>query len=151
MAEEMVDKLFAYVGLRPGADGGSVAGIVPVDDDCRLAGGDPVWYEASKSLRRLIVGYVYRIKVSPDGKSVASSSARPVRSFAGDALTWRVLNDQQLQAEHARRLERKYKERNEIEEAVAPLRRAYHALPYAARRAMESMVLEALRRQTKGD
>lgn len=146
MTAEMIDQLFVFVGLRPASSGGTIVGFVPIDTiDATASDERTRWFKPNKYTKPLSVGGIYRAPAS--ATALRFDFTRAGRYGHEDQITsWRVLSDAAEVAERMRKLEKTDRLHDTIAEVIEPIRAAYQKTDTRGKRAIEALVLAALRK-----
>lgn len=142
-----VPLLFVSQGLRENPRGELILRLQRVaEHDEHTLLGEPLTFDANKNTRRLYAGMVYSMESKPDCSTVRPSTAMWKGAFADPARAaeWQALSQAAVTARQARKQE-KSETNQALLTALAPFRKAYWRTNDLGQRALEVLVLKALR------
>lgn len=145
MTTEQTEQLFAYIGARTSV-GTLFYGLLPIETVEAVASEEYArWFKPKKQIKALVVGGVYSAKASATG--ITLEFKRVGRYSDEDQIvSWRVLDDAAEVAERMAKLEKDERTADTIGEAIEPIRAAYQKTDTRGKRAIEALVLAALRK-----
>lgn len=145
MTAEQTEQLFVYIGARQSI-GESAYGLLPIDSiDATADESSARWFKPKKQIKALSVGNIYSALASSTG--VVLEFTRRGRYGDDEAVTrWRVLNDAAEVAERMAKMEKADRTADTIAETIEPIRKAYQKTDARGKRAIEALVLAALRK-----
>lgn len=153
MAEDLTPRQLAYAGLRE-CDDGSLGAVFYRLGEGRQVEGQQMLFGASKYSRRMVLGMVYEVLANTECTKLSLRTARCLDQLPGQEqtiLTWRAEDEAARETEAGKRLERRFKKDGSdlSAQTLADLRTVYQGLPYSARRALEHLIVDTLRRRER--